>query len=271
MKERKKLNGDSIVPNHLSSSVHLSFPPSLGSRFLDASSHLYKRVCPSVRPYVRMSFTIREQGRIHGRGCGKNGRKPPKTAIWAHIVAHIVPTLLPLQESSLYEGLSVRQSVCQKIRRKWRSELGLVFFLVRPAFCFFFFLNFAILIASLVFHFLALALSHRFAFVTSMGTPWQMRPTLPYLFSHFWPRFWPLFSSYWKRVKIALFLNLLLPLPSLSTITKTLSSQHDHKYDHDCDHDLLMIIRWKSRFYDRQFENGKVEINVLIKNREQSH
>ena len=27
------------------------------TRFLDASKHLYKRVCPSVRPYVRPSVT----------------------------------------------------------------------------------------------------------------------------------------------------------------------------------------------------------------------
>ena len=41
----------------LITSIHLKSPTNHPRPFLDASSHLYKRVCPSVRPSVRVSVT----------------------------------------------------------------------------------------------------------------------------------------------------------------------------------------------------------------------
>ena len=51
--------------DRLTDLMPFSIPPETLVRFLDASSHLYKRVCPSVCPsvcpYVRPSVTIKEK------------------------------------------------------------------------------------------------------------------------------------------------------------------------------------------------------------------
>ena len=55
MIRRKHFMNESVVIN---SSIEMSKIPHISFRFqsfLDASSHLYKRVCPSVRPSVRQS------------------------------------------------------------------------------------------------------------------------------------------------------------------------------------------------------------------------
>ena len=91
----------SVIAPSASSLLKLPLLPRKRDRFLDASSHLYKRVCPSVGGSVIRFFLLQ------------------KIKVFLHVCHQGVPgTSQKCRIASLQIGMSVDPSVCLRIKLK---------------------------------------------------------------------------------------------------------------------------------------------------------